>query len=120
MTRTYGIEFELLPDHVKLIRAMNIGWSGVECGAPCVEPKCPYGNGDLTRSIYEILVGGDWDIDHHMPADLTPKMWADLEERFRKLHEEMETALQVVLASGSFEPRVYTRTSEYSRDWVLS
>lgn len=37
-------------------------------------------------------------------------------DRFRELHEETETALQIVLSTGKFKTGVY-EAEKYSSDW---
>ncbi len=107
------IEFELTEEHVKLLRRMFVEWDS-QCyfGAPCIDMKRPYGNKDVLNDIAEIV--GEKD-------RLCPHCGESLNEqdakRYEELHKETETALQVVLATGSFEPGKY-RAEEYTRDWV--
>jgi hypothetical protein len=103
--------FTLTADHVKLIRRMCVGWDDIEYGAPQIDPKRPYGNSDVEQGIHEILTGRDEEID-----DLSRVEREALEARYRQLHEETKTALQVVLAAGSFEPGEYM-ADEYSNNW---
>lgn len=106
------IQFKLTEEHVKLIRRMNVGWQDAEAGAPEIDPKRPYGNGSHLNDIHEILTGEEIGMVDSKRDSLTEKE----EERYTALHREMETALSVVLASGSFEPGVY-EADKYKRDW---
>ena len=103
--------FILTDEHVKLLRQANVSWDGCEFGAPGIDPKRPYGNGDVHSDIVEILgIESDQDEDGVFPEALI--------ERLDKLHKETKTALQVVLAAGSFEPGIYT-VQKYLRNWRL-
>jgi hypothetical protein len=81
-------DFVLTQDHLKLLRAANIGWNGDEFGAPSMDPKRPYGNSDVIRDIMENLgwAGAD---EEGEPTDAIVKE-ADY------LHKSMETALQIL------------------------
>lgn len=101
--------FTLTPEHVKLLRRMNVGWQDCETGAPEIDPKRPYGNSDVPGDVADIL---EWE------GHLVRNGWSEetemsdaAEERALALHAETETALQVVLSTGSFEP------GEYVCDW---
>jgi len=99
--------FTLTEDHVKLLRAAYVRWEETEWGAPAIDGKRPYGNGNIHRDIAEILgrpVLYDTDDDAAWRAPL----W--------ELHKQTETALQIVLATGSFEPGEY-RCGRYHRNW---
>lgn len=105
--------FTLTEAHIKLLRRMQVGWQHVEGGAPAIDPKRPYGNGDMIRDICEILqmepktAAGD---DEH-PA------WHGWDRRAaRNLHNETDRALQIVLATGTFEPGEYV-ADDYRENW---
>lgn len=48
-------EFNLKEEHIKLLRAMYVGWSDCEYGAPEIDPKRPYGNSYVEGDVHEIL-----------------------------------------------------------------
>jgi hypothetical protein len=100
--------FRLTEDHLRLLRKAVVSWDGCEFGAPAIDCKRPYGNSDVPRDIAEIL-GIDW-------AAVEDKT----HERLRALHEETETALEIVLRTGSFRPGHYVTSSAYTRDWRLA
>lgn len=75
------------PEHIKLLRAMNVRWNTPEYGAPEVDPKRPYGDSYVADSIREI----------------TGMETAD-DEWCRKRHREMEAVLQVWLRHGELSP----------------
>lgn len=87
-------KFTVTPEHVRLMRRMIVSWESAEYGAPCIDPKRPYGNSGVAEDIREIL---------GLP-DLT-------DESCERLHAETETALQIALAVGHFTP------GKYECDW---
>ena len=103
--------FTLLPIHIELLGHANVSWSDCEYGAPCICPKRPYGNGDVVGDVAPMLgitpVATD-DGETHWPPGT-----ADMVEY---IHRGLETALQVVLATGFFEPGEYTADA-YRRNW---
>ena len=87
-------EFEVTENHIKLIRKMYVNWCEFEFGAPTINPKRPYGNSSVVYDIAEII---------GIPPDEVDENKDDL----INLHRECETALQIVLNTGSFEPGIY-------------
>lgn len=81
-------------DHLKLLQRANVRWWDAETGAPCVDPKRPYGNGDVEMDIAKIL---GWELFEDADGDkhLNGAQHA-LAER---LHKETEEALRQVLGS---------------------
>lgn len=102
-------EFKLTTDHIRLIRAMNIRWCDVEFGAPCVDPKRPYGNSDVVEDICEIM---NWEFDPDEGPCEAQIVAAN------KLHSETQTALQILVQQGLLIPGTYT-TKEYMNEWSL-
>lgn len=123
-TDPFAIQFELTADHVKLLRAAYVGWQSDEWGAPEIDPKRPYGNGDIDRDLWTVIEHeGDWkaadaawDDGYGLPSSLTPGEWEERRGQLRRLHRETETALQIVLRVGSFEPGTF-EADRYRRDW---
>ncbi len=106
----WDIEFTLTEDHVKLLRHMYVGWGYAEYGAPEIDPKRPYGNSNVEHDIAEIL---GWEFVETVDG---PMMTPGQPERAAEIHKETETALQVVLRVGAFEPGVYV-ADKYRRNW---
>lgn len=102
--------FHLSAEHVTLLRHMLVGWQDCETGAPEIDPKRPYGNSNVASDVAEILEIEGWD-----PFG-DDEMSDELEQRMLTLHRETETALQVVLAVGSFETGDFT-CEPYSAKW---
>lgn len=99
------LSFTLTEDHVKLLRQFRVCWDEGEFGAPCINPKRPYGNSDVPEDIHEILTG-----THR--GTLTEEQV----QRYTALHAELEYALAIVLRTGAFEPGAYVR-DEYQQNW---
>lgn len=99
--------FELKKEHLKLLSSMYVGWQDMESGAPEIDPKRPYGDSNVPRSIHFILTGEDGD-----------DLYESIETEYWKLHEETETALQIILATMSFQVGTY-QLEGYGRDWKL-
>lgn len=99
--------FRLKEEHIKLLGAAYIGWNDCEFGAPTIDGKRPYGNSSVIPDIAEILA-----IDPDDDGDFSP----ELESELTQLHYETQTALQVILATRSFEPGLYA-CSRYGIDW---
>lgn len=105
-------QFEMRPDHLKLLRRMNVEWEDCEFGAPSIDCKRPYGNSGVYDDIAEIL-GFVADPDPDADERFTP----DQEAQMNRLHRETMTALQVVLDTGTFRDGTYVR--EKYREWRL-
>lgn len=101
--------FTLTDQHIKLLRAAYVGWNRAEWGAPEIDPKRPYGNSSVVIDMCEILDVTIVDPDEG-PDDET-------RGRMAALHRETELALQVVLATGAFEPGDYVRKQYSAGGW---
>jgi hypothetical protein len=105
---------------LNLLQSSYVGWNDGEFGAAGIDPKRPYGNSDVLGDIVEILYPEIW-------ADWSSSEQDDLEEfvtrkgiTFKSLdniHNELRTALQIVLKTQSFQTGAYRRSSDYSVDW---
>jgi len=69
-----GVEFEVLPGHIALLRKMRFSWDGCEVGAPQLSPSEPYGETNLMNQLEQIFGGDDREVlarNHfEMPAVL--------------------------------------------------
>lgn len=100
-------QFRMTTDHVKLLRAMYVGWQDCEYGAPEIDPKRPYGNSSVEPDIHEILTD-------ETEYELTNEQ----REKYAVLHRETQYALQIALITGSMEPGLYETKRPYdSRSW---
>lgn len=108
--------FTLTDEHLTLLRASNVDWNGDEHGAASIDPKRPYGNGDVLGDIEKIL----------HPEDATGALEISDDEmevryeRYEQLHRETKIALQIVLATGAFVAGEYVLEKDYTRDWRLA
>lgn len=105
-------EFTLTEDHVKLLRRFYVAWCHDEYGAPEIDPKRPYGNSDVDDDIAEILGIQPESGNGHGDRQLSPGQ----RDHVRRIHLETQTALQIVLRTGSMEPGEYV-APDYSVDW---
>jgi hypothetical protein len=107
-------EFELRPEHIKLLRAAHVTWYEIEAGAPAIDGKRPYGNSDVARDVIdEVGERMGWERDED---NCTPRQWREQKEAAIRLHQEMNMALQVVLNTGTFESGTYV-SDWYGREW---
>jgi hypothetical protein len=100
-----GPTLELKPEHIQLLKRMNVGWQVCEYGAPEIDPKRPYGNSSVEADICEIL---GWTMEGDESC------WSsEQRKRAEKLHQETMNALQIVLACMTFEPGIYRQRDKY-------
>ena len=68
-------EFTVTEDHLKLLRHIHLYWDyGEGYGAPAINPKRPYGDSYVERSIAEILDApdGDWEWTRRENSSISP------------------------------------------------
>jgi hypothetical protein len=97
-------EFTVTADHLKLLRHAYVTWHDGEYGSPSIDPKRPYGESYVERSMAEILgvPESEWLDEERGPLPGVEKLCA-------QLHAETAIALQIVLATGEFRAGRYTR-----------
>ena len=100
--------FEITEDHLKLLKNMFVNWWNCEFGAPAIDCKRPYGNGDVERDIARIL---GWKIEEDEDGDV--ELSNDQLKIANKLHEETKTALQICLSAQTFEVGNYLNYEKY-------
>ena len=109
-----GKTFVLTDEHIALLRAAYIRWEDCEYGAPAIDCKRPYGNSAVEEDILEVLGWEPEGTDEFGDPAPAPEQ----EERAQRLHRETETALAIVLETGSFVPGTYRQSVPYSlRGW---
>ena len=104
--------FNLTPELIQLLRRANVSWNGSEYGAPCIDPKRPYGNSDVVSDINAMLDDGVSVLNDD--GDWPPGYY----DHCRLIHEQTATALQIVLYTGEFTPGTYT-CDDYRDNWTL-
>ena len=105
-----GAPFAVSTLHIALLRHAYVGWNAVEYGAPSINPKRPYGNGDVLADLKGIArkVSPTWNWDD-----------PENERLLEHLHSDLEVVLQIVLATGSFEPGEYVKVDRCNcRSWT--
>ena len=93
-------QFQVTPEHLKLIKRMYVSWEDCEYGAPAIDCKRPYGNSSVEQDMREILGYSEND-------DSTD---------FYALHKQTQTALQIAVTTGRFETGLYA-ADDYSSNW---
>lgn len=102
--------FTVLPEHIALLRVAYVRWDDSEFGAPAIDSKRPYGNSAVVNDIADIL---------HMDVardECGPDLTDEERESLTALHKGTQTALQIVLSTGSFEPGEY-ECDDYRVNW---
>jgi len=124
-------QFELKEEHIKLLSKAYVDWDDCEIGAPCIDPKRPYGNSDLFRDMIEILGGEEVSSDVYKIKlyekihiidfendDIYEERGEELRNILEKLHRELKDALQIILRTKSFKPGLY-QCDKYDINWEL-
>jgi len=93
---------------------MWVDWWDAETGAPGINPKRPYGNSSVEEDVCRILTGETIGRVDSKRQDLIDEE----KKKYFQLHTETETALQIVLSTGKFQPGVY-QAEEYGNNWRL-
>lgn len=128
----YGIidSFEIKPEHLKLLKEMNVGWDTCEFGAPCIDPKRPYGNSngvdDVARVIELIKTKKNVEFDAAEAKEyeslgdyLEEAEWSEETYQYlRDLHKQTEVVLQICLSTLSFQVGKYKKRDKYGSEWV--
>jgi len=109
----YVTDFTVTDDHLKLLRHASVSWFGAEYGSPSIDPKRPYGESFVERSMAEVLgwPESEW-------YDEEEGTLPGAEERCARLHAETAIALQIVLTTGEFRPGRYTRAERWRAGWT--
>lgn len=109
--------FTVTEEHIKLLRRACIIWwpqfrsVAGDIGAPAIDCKRPYGNSCVEADVHEILTGVSC-----CSVDLS-ELPPDTLKHYQQLHLDTETALQIVLATGSFTPGIYEANQNH-QDWT--
>lgn len=107
------MEFEITENHLKLAKNFVVDWCYDEYGAPCIDPKRPYGNSDVDVDISEILsVELESKEDgYYIPSEKQSS-------KFRNIYEEMMLVLEIWFTIGQIKTGKFYRNDEYDyRGW---
>jgi len=126
--------FEIKPEHLKLMKKMQVGWQDCEFGAPEIDPKRPYGNSGVEQDMLEILGfkelkegifefkldGQKWLLKGEDRANiyLEGKDEEELVKKLKELHKSMEFALSICLETQKFKAGIYER-EKYGGEWKM-
>ena len=95
--------FVIKKEHLELLKNVTISWWGAEFGAPCIDPKRPYGNGDVYQDMAQILNIPDKKRYEEDDVYYTPE-----EEKYMDtLHKDLKTVLEIGLCLLKFEIGTY-------------
>jgi hypothetical protein len=128
-------EFEILPEHLKLVQRFFVQWQDDEFGAPEIDPKRPYGNSDVYQDMVSILgFKQHKDDEERFDFELFKEQYTirgcdkynlDFENQSKltaildKLHKDLEKVLQIALVTQEFKTGTYKKTDEYNdRSWI--
>jgi hypothetical protein len=111
------VKFTITEDHLKLLKRMFVEWNFDEFGAPCIDPKRPYGNSDVDADIAAIL-DLPFNIDEDGEKNYSPDVWAKVSQ----IHEETQVALQICLCTQQFKAGTYMKLDKYDATswWELT
>lgn len=109
-------KFTIEDKHIKLLKGMNVEWDDCEFGAPCIDPKRPYGNSDVFGDIAEII-----GLKKKGNYDYKTGEWKDnVCDELYKLHREMMIVLQIILSTGQIKKGTYVKVEKYGYEsWKL-
>jgi hypothetical protein len=119
------MKFTITENHLKLMRNLNVKWYDCEFGAPCIDPKRPYGNSDVINDIAEIIGIKkdkntiDYDKDEAKEYENIEDYFYEAEwkeevyDKMNVLHKEMQIVLQIIFVLGKIEVGDYIKKDEY-------
>jgi hypothetical protein len=108
--------FTMTTEHLTLLRAMYVEWEDAETGAPCIDPKRPYGNSDVGYDVARLL---RWELFKDQHGEM--HMSEEQADRAERLHKETQLALQLFLLHAKFEPDTFVKGQEWNlRSWRRS
>lgn len=105
--------FKITRNHLKLLKKMYVEWYDAEYGAPCIDPKRPYGNSNVEKDIAEIL---KWKLLKNTEGEeyLSKEQY----KLAYKLHRDTKTVLQICLTLQKFKIGIYEKKNIYDdRSW---
>jgi len=84
-------EFELRQEHLDLLKETWIDWDDCEFGAPCIDPKRPYGNSDVYTDVAQIIKMSKANFDED-------DGWSESAKDYMlDLHNQILIAVQILL-----------------------
>ena len=92
---TKNDEFVVTNTHLQLLSNCCVSWDDCEFGAPCIDPKRPFGNSEVEQD-YEDITGSPYD---------------------DRTYKELETCLQILLDNLNIHIGLY-RFDKDQRRWL--
>ena len=110
--------FTMTKQHLALVSAIWVRWDDMGIGAPFVSYRDPYGPGLCASQVLHV-VGENVDLQwREARADFHQvEPTARCQKRAQVLHKQVGTALQIVLATQSWEPGIYRRLDANGLQW---
>lgn len=103
-------KLKVTENHIKLLQAVYIDWCGDEFGAPCINPKRPFGNSDVYGDIAEIL--GFKLADSEEEYEKYQRQIESLDKGYRQLQD----CLQILCSNLSIEIGEY-ECDDHGKNW---
>lgn len=105
-------ELIVTENHLKLLKNFYIGWEDTEFGAPCIDPKRPFGNSSAFSDMAEIL-GFELADDEKQPEFYRKQC-----DSLLKGYHELQDCLQILCTNLKLEPGKYVLKDEYDvKSW---
>lgn len=107
--------FVVKEEHIKLLQRAHFRYENYfDFGAPAMDSKRPYGNGDVYGDIGEIL---GWEKEELESEYYDEYTYSDTQrEAMLKIHKEMTTVLEILAKNLSIELGEY-EASGYGSNW---
>lgn len=105
-------ELIVTENHLKLLKNLYVGWDDTEFGAPCIDPKRPFGNSNVLSDMAKIL--GFELADYEKQPELYDKQCTSL----LKSYHELQDCLQILISNLKIELGKYIKENEYdAKSW---
>lgn len=105
-------ELIVTENHLKLLKNLHVGWDYTEFGAPCIDPKRPFGNSNVFSDMAQIL--GFELANHEKQPELYDKQCTSLV----KGYHELQYCLQILCTNLKLESGKYVLENEYDvKSW---
>lgn len=109
----YIQRFQVTSSHIKLLKNLYVSWGYDEFGAPCIDPKRPFGNSNVYKDMLDIF-----GIDYGESVDKFLETHPKHKERLDNLYKDLENCLQILLIDLSIQEGWYEQQNYSSRSWV--
>lgn len=105
-------ELIVTENHLKLLKKLYVGWDDTEFGAPCIDPKRPFGNSNVFSDMAQIL--GFELADYEKQPELYDKQCTSL----LKGYHELQDCLQILCTNLKLETGKYALENKYDvKSW---